>query len=348
MVASKLRFVYSLLLPTILALTGCGTAELHQHAKYRSRDSGREPAADARLDPSIKQARDILYQEPDGWDTKLARLDLYYRDDGTPKDILVFVHGGSWVSGDKAMPRRNPHFLEFFLDHGYIVAIVNYRLINNDGAPGTTYQDQATDIARAIQWLSLHAEAYGGNSTGFVLYGHSAGAYLVALVGTDSRYLESVGMSTADLKGVISSDVHVYDVPFALEMMKGTGYERKIPFIRSLFGSTEEEQLEASPIHYTKNPNISPYLCISSGYRAKGRGTLFRDLPKRACDRFDERLRQDGHQASSAYFPNEDHGSLVKDLGTPGDGPTRAIEDFLAKLQAPATTTPAAATTAAP
>jgi acetyl esterase/lipase len=43
--------------------------------------------------------------------------------------------------------------------------------------------------------------------------GHSAGAHLVALLATDERYLARVGLSQADLAGVLPIDGAAYDVP---------------------------------------------------------------------------------------------------------------------------------------
>ena len=74
--------------------------------------------------------------------------------------------------------------LEHWRALGYAVASVNYRLV-----PDARVEDQAADIAAALALLKQRAAQLGFDGTRIALVGHSAGAHLVALVGTDPACL---------------------------------------------------------------------------------------------------------------------------------------------------------------
>ena len=95
---------------------------------------------------------------------------------------MIWVHGGAWQIGDKAQVQAKP---KAFNERGYVLVSVNYRF-----HPAVTYKEQAGDIAQAIRWVNDHAREHGGDPGRVFLMGHSAGAHLAALVGTDGRYLE--------------------------------------------------------------------------------------------------------------------------------------------------------------
>ena len=101
-------------------------------------------------------------------------LDLYtpahQRSDGA---LIIFVHGGSWLHGDKA----DYQFLgQYFASFGFYVATINYRL-----APQYGYYDFISDTIQAINWLHTpeHAKALGFCAAKSILLGHSAGAFNV-------------------------------------------------------------------------------------------------------------------------------------------------------------------------
>ena len=137
----------------------------------------------------------------------LQRLDIW-RAKGTkgPAPLIVFVHGGGWKRGskDNATGRFKA---EHFPQQGYAFASIDYRLV-----PAATVEQQAADVAAAVKALVDRANMLGIDRRRIVLMGHSAGAHLVALVGTDERYLQGAGLSFADISGVIPIDGAAYDV----------------------------------------------------------------------------------------------------------------------------------------
>lgn len=124
-------------------------------------------------------------------------LDLY-GGDGTEKrkrPVVLFIHGGGWRQGDKSNVRAQP---EGFVSRGYLFASANYRL-----DPPVTPRDQGADVAAAVAWLHAHAADHGGDGDTIFLIGHSAGAHLAALVGTDRRLLAAHRLEPAALAGIV-------------------------------------------------------------------------------------------------------------------------------------------------
>jgi len=72
---------------------------------------------------------------------------------------------------------------------GIACANVDYRL-----APGAAWPAPAEDVAAAVAKVRILIGARGGDPHQLFLFGHSSGAMLVALVGTDGRYLAQRGL----------------------------------------------------------------------------------------------------------------------------------------------------------
>lgn len=105
-------------------------------------------------------------------------LDAYLPDDRTSNTkVIVYIHGGSWVQGDKT---EFPKALieELVGKRKYALASVNYRLVK-DGK--NTFPAQIEDIKNALSFISDNAAAYEYDGNHFALIGASAGAHLALL-----------------------------------------------------------------------------------------------------------------------------------------------------------------------
>ena len=115
-------------------------------------------------------------------------------------------------------------------------------------------EQQAADVASALAYVIAHAGELGIDPRRIVLMGHSAGAHLVALVGTDPAYLKAVGLDEASVAGVIPIDGAAYDVPAQLKVgarIMGATYEQA-------FGTDPARQKTLSPTMQAAAPN-APY-----------------------------------------------------------------------------------------
>jgi arylformamidase len=273
---------------------------------------------------------DLTYDLPVGIDDSLATLDLFRPDDGQARPLVLLVHGGSWVGGDKAgFSKSAPDFIPWWIDRGYAVAAVNFRLATPLGQPQVvTPTDQADDIAHALAWLLTHAEDHHLDAASeTTLVGYSSGAHLVALLGADGRYLERAGLDPEQIGATVSLDVHAYDVPFALELMVGSVVEQNMPLIRHLFGQTPEEQLSASPIAYLDD-HVAPAMLVSvqpSLSDPASHGYIVHA----AAEHYAQALTEAGYTAATFHDASETHASLAMGFGAEGDAATEAVGAFL-------------------
>lgn len=166
--------------------------------------------------------------------------------------LVVFVHGGAWKGGDKSNATGRQK-IEHFSALGYAFASVNYRLV-----PDVKVSQQAQDIASALAYLFKNASELGFDPARVVLMGHSAGAHLSALIGTDQHYLEQVGLSEDALRGVILLDGAAYDIP---GQISASGWAMRGTYLEA-FGSQAEAQAGLSPIHFAAKPNAPAFLIL--------------------------------------------------------------------------------------
>ena len=102
-------------------------------------------------------------------------LEIAYRpNDVSPTPMVLFIHGGSWIGGDKMMMRR---YQQQVVDAGYGYVSMNYRLITS----GATYIDMLDDIELVIQFLIDFSGNFNIDTTRMAIVGESAGAHLAML-----------------------------------------------------------------------------------------------------------------------------------------------------------------------
>jgi arylformamidase len=245
----------------------------------------------------------------------LQTLDFWAAPIGPRAPLIVFVHGGGWKRGDKDNA-TGPEKVAHFTGAGYAFASINYRLV-----PGATVEQQAADVAAALAWLKGHAATLGFDPARIVLMGHSAGAHLVALVGTDPRYLAAAGLTLADLRGVIALDGAAYDVARQADaagpLMRRTYAEA--------FGSDPVRQRALSPTLQAAAPNAPAFLLLH-------------------VDRDDGKVQAEGLAAALAQAGTpvdlnnvggsglRGHMDLNKSLGSAGAPATALVDDWLRKL----------------
>ncbi len=272
---------------------------------------------------SHKVEKDILYREVKWWDPQSSMLDIYYQDSLEKKPVVIFIHGGSWTSGDKSYFLKQPNILHYFLDQGFVVASINFRLVGEIGSFRVNYRHQAEDISHAIKWLSKNVQEYGGCNDQFFLVGYSSGAHLASLVATDTSYLKNVDISIESIMAVIALDVPAYDVPMALKLMKGSSLEDNIPLNELIFGKELKEQVKGSPSSYVFNSRM-PFLLVSSGIKNGKPQSITNDV----TEFFKNTLIKSGHIASHVHYKNHSHSSFLSALGKSDDNLAKVMARF--------------------
>jgi arylformamidase len=102
------------------------------------------------------------------------RLDIFPAPPGaSPAPIAMFIHGGYWMSGDKSnfsLIANGLHGL------GAAVVVISYPL-----CPAASFADVVAAPRDAVRWIIAHASEFAGDPDRLWLFGHSAGAHLVAM-----------------------------------------------------------------------------------------------------------------------------------------------------------------------
>jgi acetyl esterase/lipase len=104
-------------------------------------------------------------------------IDFWKAGTKDPAPLLVFIHGGGWMFGDKGAP-NNVVDVKKLLDHGISVASINYRLVPQAHEAGVKppLKWPLEDAARSIQFLRSKASEWNIDKARLAASGTSAGA----------------------------------------------------------------------------------------------------------------------------------------------------------------------------
>jgi len=143
----------------------------------------------AGLDPAVRISRDHAYGPHER-----HRLDLFSRQGAAGAPVLVFVHGGGFVMGDKRAPDAPfyDNIGAFAAGQGWIGVTMNYRL-----APAHPWPAGSQDVAAVVHWLKQNIAAHGGDPARIFIMGQSAGAVHVAGYVADPRLHVALGSGLA-------------------------------------------------------------------------------------------------------------------------------------------------------
>ncbi len=237
-------------------------------------------------DQSVTPVLNLAYV--DNADAK-QKLDLYLPKDKTKFPLFVFIHGGSWASGDRGLYGPIGVMLA---KRGIGVAIPSYRLM-----PKNPHPSQVEDVAAAFAWVVKNAKQYGADESRIFLGGHSAGGHLSSLIALDPSLLAKHGVDPAAIKGVAALS-GVYDVS-----------------LLAPFGSPEDRR-KASPMQYVRR-DAPPFLVTYCQWDYLG-------LPLQAKD-LALALRRAFVPTRLVYVPGETHITEVIAMLKDGDPTTEAI-----------------------
>ncbi len=157
---------------------------------------------------------DIAYRTDAGADKERHTLDVYTPRGKKDFPVVLFVHGGSWKSGNKNLYAALGQSLAA---DGLGCVICNYRL-----SPAVKHPAHIEDVAKAFAWTYDNIGKYGGRKDRLFLCGHSAGGHLVSLLATDPQYLKAEHHTLSEIRGVcslsgvyrVSPTERIFETPF--------------------------------------------------------------------------------------------------------------------------------------
>lgn len=227
-------------------------------------------------------------------------LDVYVPDGAERAPVVLFVHGGALLFGDKSLVA---HVGLRLAREGVITVAVNHRF-----SPAVTHPQHVRDVAAATRWVVDNIAEHGGDPQRIVLAGHSSGGYLAALLAVDPRWLAEVELDPERIAGLVSiSGFHYVD--------------RLAPSRpKHVWGEAPAAWVDASPAHRA-TADAPPTLLLWADGDAEDRRVDGRD--------FGARLAELDVQIRTEEVKDRDHRSIFFLLGSAGDRATDALVAFL-------------------
>jgi acetyl esterase/lipase len=226
------------------------------------------PPAPARRDDGALHYSGITYAVAFGY--RPLQLDLWVPDSPTPAPVVVWVHGGAFMMGDRRyLPEtlRPDQIFDALLDAGLAVATIDYR-----HALEAPFPAQLHDAKAAVRYLRAHAEVLGVSTERIGAWGESAGGHIAALLGLTAHRTDLegthgvVGPSSAvdvvvDWYGLADMETMPRQAP-PPQVADLLPEEMRVPpediLLRGLEGQT---LADASPITHV-TPDAPPFLLI--------------------------------------------------------------------------------------
>ena len=286
-----------------IALSGCSIVE---------RTGVRALARHAELPPE-QITRDIRYIADS--DSPKHRYD-FFRPAGRGWPVMVFIHGGSWTSGDKSLSAGGEDIYgnigRFYASRGIGVAVINYRLI-----PDVNWRTQLDDVAQAVRAIAAKARQTGGDPSRIFLLGHSAGAHLAASVALNPSLRAKYNLPR--ISGIIGVSGAAYDMTDAETYRLGN----QPSFYAERFaenGANPDWQRNASAATYLSR-SAPPFLL----FYANGDSASLR----RQSQHFHELIQAKGLRSRLVRVPGESHILIVLTLTREDKATMPAITDFI-------------------
>lgn len=169
------------------------------------------------------------------------RLNLFLPKDVKNPPLVLFIHGGGWVSGNRTeAPVR-------IAERGYALASIEYRLSSE-----ATFPAQIFDCKGAVRWLRAHSQEYGYDASSIAAMGTSAGGHLAVLLGTSNNEedLEGDVGGNLDQSSSVQLVVDYYGpVDFVLRSKdQPEQTEQKGGIVYALLGGPVQENIEKAKL----------------------------------------------------------------------------------------------------
>ena len=147
----------------------------------------------SRLPEEVTEIKDISYVDDND---PGHMLDIFVRRDGVQKPVLIDIHGGGFISEDKAMNRL---FGNYMAKLGFVVFELNVRL----AYPEWTVFDQIEDIDKGVRFALERAQEYEGDTDRLYIAGHSSGgvlAFTECMLSSSPEMLSDFGLEARSYK----------------------------------------------------------------------------------------------------------------------------------------------------
>ncbi|MEO6216584.1 MAG: alpha/beta hydrolase [Sphingomonas sp.] len=219
------------------------------------------------------------------------------------RPVLIFWYGGGWAKGDR---RAYAFAARAYARSGFVVVMPDYRKV-----PGIRFPAFVQDGAEAVKWTRDHIADYGGDPDRIAVTGHSAGAYTVAMLTLDTRWLEAEGVDPKIIKAAVGLsgpyDFYPFTSARAIAAMQGA------------------DAAATQPINFAR-ADAPPMLLVTSTGDTEVR-------PKNAIN-LAAKLKALGAPVTLINYPDLSHEDIAKALSKPFRGKGPILADSVAFLNA--------------
>lgn len=140
-----------------------------------------------------EEVKDLTYvgSDANAYAQERCKLDVYYPTDVQDAPVVVWFHGGGIEGGNKYIDNE-------LKNAGLVVVAANYRLL-----PKATIEECLDDAAAAVAWTFKNIAKYNGSNRKIYVVGHSAGGYLLDMIGLEKKWLEKYGIDADSIAGLV-------------------------------------------------------------------------------------------------------------------------------------------------
>ena len=242
-------------------------------------------------------------------DTSLLLRLFKPKGDG-PFPIMLELHGGAWVRGDRLNGNAAN---EAMAKNGVIVAALDFRT-------QVPYPASLADIHYAVRWAKTQAASWNGNPDRIGAMGTSSGAHQAMLLGmrpNDPRYAALPGPEGAgDVDGTLDCVImvspvidplgrYLYAKGLRQDCTPPSGMGERTPAMHEQYWVTEEAMAEGAPARILEGGEKTaqpPTLALRRSYEAAH--------PRPDFDEFIEQYRKAGGPIDVTIFEGEGEGLL--------------------------------------
>jgi acetyl esterase/lipase len=229
------------------------------------------------------------------------RLDVFMPQGAELAPVVVFFHGGGLLEGDK---RHGAILARRLVAEGVGVVSANYRL-----SPAFSHPIHLQDAAAAFAWVVAHIGDFGGDPGRVFVSGHSAGAYLAAMLALDASLLEAHGLRADVIAGAIAISPFLY--------VEQTAKDRP----KSVWGEDPAAWLAAS---------VTPHIGAGKGPMLLIYADGDDDWRRAQNERFAEAMQTAGSRAITArQVSGRDHTTVFTGLNEADDSVGSLMLEFI-------------------
>lgn len=233
-------------------------------------------------------------------------LDVYTPKDTVTAPVVVFFYGGSWQMGRKELYGFVGNALAA---RGIVAVLPDYRVY-----PEVNYPEFLRDGAEATRWTRENIARYGGDPSRVVLMGHSAGAYIAAMLALDPQWLAALGLDPSrDITALVG-----LAGPYDFLPLTGPTYIK-------IFGGPDRR--ETQPIAYA-SASAPPALLAT--------GDADTIVGPHNTTNLAARLREFGKEPKEIVYPGKGHFGLILPFVGPLGFLAPVVDDVVAFVKAQA------------